>query len=156
MMQQYCTFYVDELLVGIEVEKVQEVLRFPEMTPVPLAPGPVRGLINLRGQIVTAIDLRRRINLPPRENDNEAMNIILRNEGGTLSFLVDRVGDVIEVSESDFEEPPENLKGASRKLIRGAYKLKDRLMLVLDTENTLDISACQSQPSGGDRDQAAH
>jgi len=155
MMEQYCTFYLDELFMGIEVEKVQEVLRFPEMTPVPLAPDAVCGLINLRGQIVTAVDLRRRINLSPRENEKEAMNIILRSEGGTLSFLVDQVGDVIEVDQSDFEEPPENLKGASRKLIRGAYKLKERLMLVLDTENTLDFSGIHAQRQGGDRGPAA-
>jgi purine-binding chemotaxis protein CheW len=104
------------------------------MTRVPLAPKVVRGLINLRGQIVTAIDLRRRLELPERPAGRLPMNVVVRDDEGALSLLVDEIGDVVEVQEDAFERPPEMLDGVARELIHGAYKLKDRLLLVLDTE----------------------
>ena len=131
---QYCTFLLDGNLFGLEVGQVQEVLRGQTLTRVPLAPVVVRGLINLRGQIVTAIDLRRRLQMPPRDELVEPMNIVVRTEEGTMSFLVDEIGDVIEVEESAFEKPPETLRGVGRELVRGAYKLKDKLLLVLNTD----------------------
>lgn len=131
---QYCTFLLDGNLFGLEVGQVQEVLRGQTLTRVPLAPAVVRGLINLRGQIVTAIDLRRRLQMPPRDELIEAMNIVVRTEEGTMSFLVDEIGDVIEVEESAFEKPPETLHGVGRELVRGAYKLKSKLLLVLNTD----------------------
>ena len=139
MIRQFCSFRLGDLLMGIEVERVQEVLRFHGATPVPMSPPTISGLINLRGQIITAVDLRSRASLPPRVDDNDAMNIVLSEDSGSLSFVVDMVGDVIEVDESVFEEPPQTLKGDSRRLIRGAYKLEDELLLVIDTEFALDI-----------------
>src|SRR5258708_3366473 len=108
------------------------------MTRVPLAPAEVRGLINLRGQIVPAVDLRRRLELPPMEQP--AMNVVVRTEGGAVSFLVDEIGDVIEVDEADFERPPETLAGVALKLIRGAYKLEGRLLLELAATEAADLS----------------
>ena len=139
--QQYCTFFLDNHYFGVEVEKVQEVLRFQDMTPVPLAPGVVRGLINLRGQIVTAIDTRCRLNLPPRSGDKLPMNVIIRSDDGATSLLVDEIGDVLEINEATFEEVPDTLQGISRELVRGVYKLEGRLLLVLNTEKTIDLSA---------------
>jgi purine-binding chemotaxis protein CheW len=138
---QYCTFYLDNLFFGVEVEKVQEVIRYQEMTRVPLAPYVVQGLINLRGQIVTVIDLRRRLELNPRPDGQLPMNVVVRTDDGPISLLVDEIGDVLDVDSGSFERPPETLRGVARQLIRGAYKLKDRLLLTLDTEATVMLNS---------------
>jgi purine-binding chemotaxis protein CheW len=137
--KQFCTFHLDEFLFGIEVENVQEVIRYQEMTRIPLAPPVISGLINLRGEIVTAIDLRRRLELPDRPSGMLPMNVVIRTPDGAISLLVDTIGAVLLVDDSTFERPPETLTGIARELIRGAYKLKDRLLLVLDTERVIDI-----------------
>jgi purine-binding chemotaxis protein CheW len=138
--QQYSTFYLDDYLFGIEIERVQEVIRAQELTKVPLAPRVVSGLINLRGQIVTAIDLRRRLELPERPAGVDPMNVVLPTPTGVVSLLVDRVGEVAEVDEEAFEPPPETLRGASRSMILGAYKLPKTLLMVLNVNRVLQIS----------------
>jgi purine-binding chemotaxis protein CheW len=135
---QFCTFYLDKHLFGVELKSVQEVIRSLDVTRVPLAPGVVSGLINLRGQIVTAVDLRRRLELEPRAAGLPAMNVVVGSEDGAVSLLVDEIGDVVEVEETSFERPPETLRGAVREVITGVHKLNERLLLVLDTEK-----ACQ-------------
>lgn len=137
---RFCTFVLDGLHFGVEVERVQEVLRYQEMTRVPLAPKAVSGLINLRGQIVTAIDLRTRLELHPREASVSPMNVVVRTDEGAVSFLVDEIGDVLEVEATSYEPPPETIEPAIRELIRGVYKLKDHLLLILDTEKALDMA----------------
>lgn len=137
LSHQLCTFHVDSLYLGIEVKQVQEVIRYQRMTRVPLAPGAVSGLINLRGQIVTALDLRRRLGLPPRSTSEQPMNVVVRDGENGVSLLVDRIGDVVEVDDELFEPPPLTVPKALRGLIRGAYKLSDRLLLVLDSERVL-------------------
>jgi purine-binding chemotaxis protein CheW len=139
-VKQFSTFYLDKLLFGVEVGKVQEVIRYQEMTRVPLASSVVTGLINLRGQIVTALDLRRRLELPQREAERLPMNVVVRSGEEAVSLLVDEIGDVLEVEDETFEQPPETLQGVARQLIRGAYKLKDRLLLILDTEKTVTLN----------------
>jgi purine-binding chemotaxis protein CheW len=138
---QFCTFYLDKLLFGVELKTVQEVIRSLEVTKVPLAPGVVSGLINLRGQIVTAVDLRRRLELEPRAAGALAMNVVVRSEDGAVSLLVDEIGDVVEVEETTFERPPETLRGTVRTMITGVHKLNERLMLVLDTEKACQMTA---------------
>ena len=135
--QQFCTFFLDDLFLGVEVEKVQEVIRHQETTRVPLAPEVIGGLINLRGQIVTAINLRRRLELPPRKGSEAPMNVVVRTDDGAVSLLVDEIGDVVEVEPADFERPPDTLQGEARELIGGAFKLKGRLLLLLDAERAL-------------------
>ena len=137
--RQFSTFVVDRLLFGVEVEKVQEVIRYQEMTRVPLAPPVVKGLINLRGQIVTAVDLRRRLGLRERAATDLPMNVVVRHEDGAVSLLVDEISDVLEVEEEAFELPPGTLSGEARELIRGDYKLKDTLLIALDTDKTLNL-----------------
>lgn len=139
--KQYCTFFVNGLFFGVEVLNVQEVLRYQQMTRVPLAPVTVQGLINLRGQIVTAIDLRHRLELPGRADGELPMNVVVRGEDGAVSLLVDEIGDVVEIDDDIFENPPETLRGIARELIKGVYKLKERLLLVLDTERTVNLSS---------------
>lgn len=137
----YCTFQLDDLYFGIEVFKVQEVIRYQRMTNVPLAPPVVRGLMNLRGQIVTALDLRKRIGLPVPASDLEPMNVVVRTDDGAVSLLVDRIGDVLETDAQQFEPPPETLRGIPRQLIRGAFKLEGRLLLILDTDQIIAQAA---------------
>lgn len=129
--QQYCTFYLDKYYFGIEVEQVQEIIRFQEITPVALAPDVVKGLINLRGQIVTAVDLRCLLELPAREDGSVPMNIVVRTPLGAFSLLVDRIGDVLELSDGSFEAPPDNLTGMAKELIQRAYKLDGSLLLTM-------------------------
>ena len=138
--EQFCTFFLDGHFFGVPVQQVQEVIRYQEMTRVPLVPKVVRGLINLRGQIVTAIDLRLRLGLTERPAGQLPMNVVVRTDDGALSLLVDEIGDVIEVEEKTFEEPPETLKGLAREMIRGVHKLPERLLLVLDTERAVDAA----------------
>ena len=134
---QFCTFFVDNLFFGVGVREVQEVIRYQEMTRVPLASEVVSGLINLRGQIVTAIDLRRRLNLPDRPEGELPMNVVVHRDDGAVSILVDEIGDVVEVDESSFEPAPETLTGTARSLILGVYKLENRLLLILDTDKAV-------------------
>lgn len=143
--RQYCTFFVDDLFFGVEVHEVQEVFRFEPMTRVPLAPPVVRGLINLRGQIVTALDMRARLGLEPRGGDTPPMNVVVRTDDGCVSFLVDEIGDVLEVDDTQFERPPETLTGVARELVRSVYKLRGRLLLVLDVSRT--VAQCAT-PAG--------
>lgn len=131
---QYCTFYLDGLFFGVDVQQVQEVIRYQEMTHVPLAPKDVEGLINLRGQIVTAIDLRRRLEMPPRPEGQMPMNVVIRSADGVISLLVDEIGDVLDADQEIFEEPPETVTGVARELITGVYKIEGQLLLILDTE----------------------
>ncbi len=137
---QFATFFVADLFFGVDVLNVQEVLCFQQMTRVPQAPGVIEGLINLRGQIVTAIDMRGRLRLPPRAPELKPMNMVVRTIDGAVSLLVDEIGDVLDVDPATYDRPPENLAPAARELIRGVYKLKDRLLLILDAERTVDLA----------------
>ena len=112
----------------MEVQKVQEALLYQHMTPVPRAVRAVKGLINLRGQIVTAVDLRRCLQLEDAPPGSEI---------GAVSLLADSIGDVMDVSQNTFEPPPETLSGVAQELVTGVYKLDGRLLLVLSTEKML-------------------
>lgn len=138
--RQVCTFFLDGLFFGVDVRGVQEVIRYQEMTRVPGAADVVEGLINLRGQIVTAIDLRRRLELPARPEGQLPMNVVVRTDDEAVSLLVDEIGDVLEVDEDLFEEPPETLRGVARELIRGAYKIDGQLLLLLDTDRAVAVA----------------
>lgn len=139
--QQFCTFFIERLLFGVEVEKVQEVIRHQGLTRVPLATELVGGLINLRGQIVTAVNLRRRLGLKDSPPGQLPMNVVVRTGDGVVSLLVDEINDVVEVEQKAFEAPPDTLDVAGRELIQGVYKLKDKLLLVLDTDKAANVSA---------------
>ena len=138
--KKLCTFLLQGLFFGVEVERVQEVIRYQEMTSVPLAPNVIGGLINLRGQIVTAIDLRERLGLKARAPGELPMNVVIRTDEGALSLLVDEIGEVVEVDGSEFEPAPDTLHEVGRELIRGVYKLHDKLLLLMDTEQAVSVS----------------
>lgn len=137
---QYCTFYLDGMLFGVEVARVQEVIRYQPMTPVPLTASVIRGLINLRGQIVTAVDLRRLLGLPERASEQLPMNVVVRTDEEPISLLVDEIGEVIEKAEA-CDPPPPTLPTSSQALIRGVYQLAGRLLLLLNLDKTLQIDA---------------
>jgi len=137
---QFCTFYLDHLLFGVDLLKVQEVIRSMELTEIPLAPRVVSGLMNLRGQIITAIDLRRRLELPDRPEGSLPMNVVIRRSDGAISLLVDDIGDVVEAGEESFERPPETLQGKVREVILGVHKLDGHLLHVLDTDKVCETA----------------
>ena len=135
--KQCVTFYLDNYFFGVDVLKVQEVIRPQEMTAVPMAPKLISGLNNLRGQIVTAMDLRGRLGLSDRPEDQRPMNVVIQNNNEAVSLLVDEIGDVLEIDSEMYEPPPETLTSAIRETFEGVYKLEDQLMVLLNVEKLL-------------------
>jgi purine-binding chemotaxis protein CheW len=146
MSVQYCTFRLDAHLFGIPVDTVQEVLRHQAMTVVPLAPAEVSGLLNLRGQIVVTVDLRVRLALPPRSADAPTVNVVVHTHEGTVSLLVDQIGDVLGPADGAFEPVPETVPAALREVVDRVCKLERELMLVLDTDRAVHGSAVVGAP----------
>ena len=136
--RQYATFEVAGQLFGVEVEAVQEVLSFHEYTAVPLSSPAVGGLFNLRGQVIAAVDLRVQLGLPRQSLSGPVMNVILRGDDEPVSLLVDRIGEVIDLDDREFEPPPQTLTGPTRELVTGTVKLAGRLMLAVDVARALD------------------
>lgn len=149
--ESLCTFVIGDQLMGLPALRIQEVLRPRPLTPVPLTPSAVLGLMNLRGQIVTAIDLRQRLGYPPAapaapagpddaasaEGDVDVgtgVAIVVETDDGLVSLLVDTFGDVIEVDASAVRPPPATLNGPIRPYTRGVLTLEERLVLVLDVD----------------------
>ncbi len=136
---QYATFYAGGLYLGVSVLDVQEVLRAQRITPIPLSAPAVAGLINLRGQIVPELDLRRLLLLPVREPGDVTFSVVVRTEHGAVSLGVDEIGDVLELDATSFEQTPPNVHSAIRQLLQGVHKLEDRLLLILDIPRTVDV-----------------
>jgi purine-binding chemotaxis protein CheW len=134
----YCTFHVADMYIGVDVEQVQEVLRAQEMTRVPLAPPVLKGLINLRGQIVTAIDMRRRLGMQARDTAG-SMNVVIRSDEGPVSLLVDEIDEVVTLDQKTFEATPENLQAECKALLSGVHKLQGRLLFVLNTDSLMSL-----------------
>ena len=132
-----CTFLIDDQLFGVDAARVQEVIRKLPLTRIPLAPPTVLGLSNLRGQIVTCLDLRARLGLPPRAAPR-AIHLVLEGDDGLVSLEVDDVADVLELDSAGAEPPPQTLRGPARSLITGAHTLPDRLLLVLDAARAIE------------------
>ncbi|WP_122818433.1 chemotaxis protein CheW [Nocardioides pantholopis] len=137
MSTRLVTFALDGRRYGVAVDAVQEVLRGQPRTRVPLAPATVAGLINLRGQVLTAIDLREQLGLPAYSGEEEPMLVVIRVAGEPVALLVDSIGSVVDVDADQFEPPPDTLTGIARDLILGAYKLQDQLLLALDVDRAV-------------------
>lgn len=135
----FCRFRIAGFDFGLETEIVQEVLKTQRITYVPKAPDSVRGLINLRGQIVPAVDVRQILGFEPCDPE-VAMNVVVFTPTGSVSLLVDEIEDVLVVDAETFEVAPGTLQGTARELTRGAYKLHDRLLMLLDVGKTLDVA----------------
>jgi purine-binding chemotaxis protein CheW len=145
--RQFCTFYLNNLLFGVESQKIQEVVTYRELRPVPLAPPVVSGLMNLRGQVVVALELRRQLELPDRPANMLPVCLVVRAAGGTVCLLADEVGNVVEVEEETFEPSPETLSPRLRSVILGVHKLEGQLMHVLDSDRACRVQAV-SQGAG--------
>jgi purine-binding chemotaxis protein CheW len=139
----FVSFRLGKQWLGVPVVRVQEVLASQTLYAVPLAPAEVAGFLNLRGQIVTVIDVRRRLGLPARDDGEAGMNIVVRDEEELFSLLVDEVGDVIEAATGDLEPLPPTLGENWRACSEAIVRLPDRLLVIADTEALL---ARQSEP----------
>lgn len=146
--RQLVTFSLGSYYFGIDVTSVQEIIRTRSLAPVPLSHPAVLGLLNLRGQIVTVIDLKERLNFPQmekRRRDGDAMNVIVRTESGPVSLQVDAIGDVLDVDESMFEPPPRSVGKSVRDFVAGLYKLEGKILHVLAVEKVVDFGSRASR-----------
>ena len=134
MMTQYCTFELGPLLLGVEARHVQEVLRAQPVTPVPLGPDFVRGLMNLRGQIALVVDLHKRLDASGEPSVARPVNVLLNTRCGLISVQTDRIGDVLTADSESIHSVPDTLQGRAREVLVGALRLPERLLLLLDPE----------------------
>lgn len=132
------TFFIDKFYFGILTTEVTELTKDNEVTPVPLSPKAVYGLINLRGQIATAINMRNCLGINTSAYSDKSITLFISRYGSLFGLLVDCVSDIVEVDEANFEPPPSNLPQVARELIVGVYKLSDRLLFVLDSAKLID------------------
>lgn len=139
--REYVTASIGDQMCGIAVLQVQDVLAPQRITPVPLAPPEVTGSLNLRGRIVTAIDLRIRMGLPERDADDKTMSIVVEHQNELYSLIVDDVGDVLKVSEKTFERNPATLDPLWRAYSAGVYRLEEGLLVALDVPTLLSFNA---------------
>ena len=137
-VQQFVTMSIGDQLFGISVFTVQDVLSPHQTTPIPLSPPEIAGALNLRGRIVTSINMRIRLNLPPLdEGAKSSKSIVVEHEGQLYSLVVDSVGDVLTLPMSSFSHNPENMETAWQDIALGVYPLKDNILIVLDVERLL-------------------
>ncbi|MEK7819779.1 MAG: chemotaxis protein CheW [Pseudomonadota bacterium] len=141
--QDYVSFIVGGQMFGIPVLKVQDILKPAKIATIPLAPAEVKGSINLRGRIVTVIDVRTRLGIKPRDDGKHDDNMAVTVESGQdlYTLLVDQIGDVVSLSDDLYESNPSTLDARWREFSEGVYRLKDRLLVVLDVERMLDIKS---------------
>lgn len=135
----FVTFVVEEQRFGVPVLRVQDILSPEHIAPVPLAASAVRGLINLRGRIVTVIDVRTRLGLPAFDGE-KAMGVTVEHRGELFTLLVDRVGDVAELSRDRLEDKPATLAPSWRDVATGVWRLDEGLMVVLDVDRLLELN----------------
>ena len=136
---QICSFQVGPLMCGIELQHIQEISGYQPMTPVPLASEVVIGLINLRGQVITVIDLRRRLSLPPRSDLELSCNLVVRCKSGVVSLLIDDIGDVLQVARSALQPPPQTLSMRARRYVESVLEVERELLLTLDIDTTTSL-----------------
>ena len=142
---EYVTVTIADQLFGIPVLAVEDVLGTQQITRIPLAPSEVAGALNLRGRIVTAIDVRQRLRLPPRENyEGQQMSVVVEHHGEHYSLLIDSVGEVLSVPGDRYERNPATLNPRWREVSAGIYRLDGELLVVLDVERLLDFGAAKA------------
>lgn len=134
--KQYCTFEISGYVFGAPAENVQEIVTNHTITPVPLAPREISGLLNVRGQIVTAINLRQRLGLPA-SIDSSGVHILVRGTDNTVSLFADRVEDVIDIDSSDVEPVPDTVDETIKAFIDGVYKTNNKLILLLNVNKAI-------------------
>jgi purine-binding chemotaxis protein CheW len=138
---EFVTFRLAKQLLGIPVLSVHDVLKQQVITRTPLAPDWIAGVLNLRGRIVTAIDLRRRLDLPVRtKDDGKGMSIVIEHRGEPYSLLIDQIGEVLLLDDDIFERNPVTLDPMWRQISAGIYRLENELMVILDVHQLLEIN----------------
>ena len=133
------TFLVGDALFGMDICQIQEINKITDFTQVPKAPAYVLGIINLRGRIVTVIDLGKKLGLPPTRHGPASRNIIVNWREESVGLFVDGIADVIGVEADKLMAPPSNLKGAQEKFLQGVYKTATQLITILDVETVLVV-----------------
>jgi purine-binding chemotaxis protein CheW len=137
--REYVTMTVADQLFGIPVLTVQDVLGPQRITRIPLSPPEIAGALNLRGRIVTAIDVRRRLALPARSADTSSMSVVVDHKGELYSLIVDAVGEVMSLPVESYERNPATLDPRWREVSGGIYRLKGKLLVVLEVARLLDM-----------------
>ncbi len=135
---EFATFYLGELLLGIDIQRMQEINRHLQITSVPNAPEYVSGVVNLRGEVVTILDLRRILQLEPREITQQSRNIIVNSGSEQIGLRVDRIADVVSARGDEIDPPPANLHGVDGKYFTGVYKLETELLVILGIDEVLE------------------
>ncbi len=143
-MLQIVSFKIGEEEFGVDILKVQEINRLVQITQVPNAPNFIEGVMNLRGRVVPIVNLRKRFGLPLKEYDKNTRIIVVDLNGKTVGFIVDSVSEVLRVSKSVVEPPPELVSGIDSEYIIGIAKLDDRLLILLDLEKILTVEEKQT------------
>jgi purine-binding chemotaxis protein CheW len=138
---EYVTATVGQQLFGLPISRVQDVFTPNRLTRVPLAAPEIAGMLNLRGRIVTVIDLRRRLGLPPLEHGKSSMALGIESKGESYGLLIDSVGEVLKLSSADRESNPVNLDPLLARLAAGVFRLEGNLMVVLDVDRVLEVGA---------------
>ncbi|MEI6836171.1 MAG: chemotaxis protein CheW [Alcaligenaceae bacterium] len=154
---EFITFYLGEFFFGIVASDVLELNRDLKITPVPRSPGTVRGIVNLRGEIVPAINMHARFNLDSSCRDDDSISIILKSNGLITAALVDDVGEIVVLYEDTFEPPPKNFPEESKSLILGVHKLPDKLLLIVDSKKIAEeLTQSNSLPKLTDQSIVEH
>src|SRR3954463_5192034 len=138
---EYVTVMIGGQLFGLPISRVQDVFMPDRLTRVPLAPPEIAGVLNLRGRIVTAVDMRRRLGLPPRSDNKPSMAVGIELRGESYGLLIDTVGEVMKLGEATLEPNPVNLDGRLARVSAGVHRLDGQLMVILDVESVLNASA---------------
>jgi purine-binding chemotaxis protein CheW len=139
-VKEFLTFFAAGQMFGLPLLEVHDVLDARPLTPVPLAPKEVVGMLNLRGRIITAIDIRRRMGLPERPSDSRHMSLVVEHDGEMYNLVVDTVGDVLAIGEDRFDETPPTLDALWKTFASGVYRLDQKLMVVLNVAALLHIN----------------
>ncbi|MFC7333251.1 chemotaxis protein CheW [Rhodocista pekingensis] len=142
--EDFVTATIADQLFGIPVLQVQDVLGPQRITRIPLSPPEVAGSLNLRGRIVTAVDVRLRLGLPPRGKEHPGMSIVVDHRGELYSLMVDHVGEVLSLSSTDFERHPATMDQRWRDISTGIYRLKETLLVVLDVSRLLNFASIEA------------
>jgi len=136
---QFATFRVGDQLMGVDIRRIQEINRNPDTTPVPHAPEFLRGVINLRGDVATIIDLRAILGLTPAQITSATRNVIIETDGEPVGLLVDRIADVVTATPEEIEPPPANVHGLDGRFFQGVHKLDSELLVLVDVDAVLDV-----------------
>ena len=136
---EFVTAWIADQLFGLPITRVHDVFEAERITHVPLAPSEIAGVLNLRGRVVTALDMRRRLGLPPREGHNKQMAIGIDHAGEAYGLLVDSMGEVLKLNAAALDAVPINLNKDWAEISAGVYRLEDRIMIVLDVDRILDF-----------------